>query len=505
MANIGNITKDSSTSDFLSEGITNDLADSFKSGKIANINEELTQKLNAEKEHGLSLDALSIEGRAPLNEITNEMIARINVTVQDIEDIQKITKAKGYQHQKQEADRFVREVIGKEYKKLCDKAETETDAYNSSTKDVEEKDSEGNTKTVTKYPKDYGHYVTVKLPESYDQNTVEITWTGSFDSSFDHASAAEAACKAAKDWFNGKVKEAIDFYGDSNKLEIPNAGEIPMPVPDDEERPEGLEPGDVQPGAKRIVTGDTRHSKVVYINPDGSTVEIETSEKGKKCQVKNRYGYITKSVIYGKDGNIDHKNVYTYERVKTKDGKYVYKIKQEKYKYNGSDYDSEPSSPKAECGYAYPSNDNGKIKYSKTEPAASEIGTPKSTMKKLTVDTTGDGSEKAVTGADTSDKSNKGPVVVTEKNVQSTIDNHEDFVLSKGSTITEENNGSLYAYGSETSEVYFEYDQKEGVYYIKNKKGQYINATNTVIRDKNSAKLQGAYIDPELVTKTKIK
>lgn len=445
MANIGNISKDSSKGDFLNQGITDGLADKFKSGKIASVNSELTQKLNAEKEHGLSLDALSIEGRAPLNEITNEMIARINVTVQDIEDIQNITKAKGYQHQKEEADRFVLEVIGKEYKDLCKEAESKTDTYNSSTKSVEEKDANGETKTVHKSPKDYGKNVTVTLPSCYNQNTTAITWNGSFDSSFPHASEAEAACKAAESWYNGKVKEAIEFYTETEGLPTVSANGIPTPVPDDEKRPEGLEPGDVQPGAKRIVTGDTRHSKVIYINPDGSTVEIETSEKGKKCQVKNRYGYIKKSVIYGKDGSIDHKNEYIYERVKTKDGKYVYKIKQKTYKYNGSDYDSEPSSSNDDCGYAYPSNYNGKIKYSKKEPAASEIGTPKSTMKSDTVDTTSNDTEEVnevpqdYTEANSSDvkedtnyNESDGKYVKSFNQMEEKINNKEDFTLKKG-------------------------------------------------------------------------
>lgn len=474
MASVGSISWKTEKDEFLKESEVSDVVSSLDEGGLNELEGEFSSKLKTEMETGLSLDALNLDGRAPLNEVATEMVARLNVTIDDVSTLKGIAQAEGNKHRKEEASKWWTEVK-KHYEELCEKLQSAVNSYNSD-RDYKtgDKDSEGNP--ITKY------YDKIGVSNLNDTST-EPSVSPSPDSRSSHASKVTSALEEAKS-FHSKYKEAKEYNDECSGLDT-SMDKYGKSIPAGEDKPEG-----VQPGAKKKVETDMggKLQKITYTNPDGSTVEItKTDGKIAEHRVKNRYGYITESVIYNKDGEIDHKNVYTYKKV----GNHVYQTTQEQYSYKDGKFEETPSNTDENFGYAYP-NTNGNVTYSKDEPTENQVGTPKSVIGPTTVkNELGDTS-------DTDTSKNTTAVKITEvSQVKEKAENKEDFVLPKGSTITQENNGVNYTYGSTTNDVYFEYDESDKVYYIKNHNGDYVNSTNTVINSKELAKKQGAYIDPE--------
>ena len=479
MAVVNDITAENSRADLLEGSTTSGLANKFTSGNLENIVTEFKDKINAEISKGLSPKALSIEGRAPLNDIAVEMLARIEVTANDLADAKTITLARGNNHTIQEADKFLKEVV-KKYGELCQEAKNQASYYNNQATRTEYKDEDGDGKKEEHQVHPKGKITITYTAEESTGTAERITMEpkNNPDSKFDKEFNAvkEAYDKAAK-FYDGKVDEAIKFWMDSKNLTIPRTGSTPLAIPNDEKRPYG-----VQPDAKKIVTGDTRHSTTTYINPDGSKVIITEGVNGNNEPVKthrviNRYGYIDEAIIYNKDGSINHKNKYKY----TKIGNGVYQTTQEQYKYTDGEFEKEPSTINEEYGYAYRAN--GKVEYSKQLPEG-------------IVDESG--GEGTVVETD----NGEGTVVKVEGSymLQQALKNREDFILPSGKIIEDRGfghfNQKFTANSGQIGEIYFEYDKSDDLYYAKNEKGEYIDALG-VPRDKEKLKETKEYIDPE--------
>lgn len=353
MASVGSITYQTEKSEFLTDGEVSDVVSSLDEGGLNELEGEFSSKLKTEMETGLSLEALNLDGRAPLNEVATEMVARLRVTVDDITSLKGLAEAEGNKHRKDEATKWFEEVK-KHYKELCENLKSAVDSYNSNRDYSDVKDEDG--KTITKY------YNQIRLENatSYD---AEPTVHPSPDSRSSYAGKVESALKEAKSFFS-KYQEAEEYNKECSKLKTSTDG-YRKAIPAGEERPEG-----VQPGAKKKVTGSTQGSVTEYTNPDGSKVVIKKTPNGTEHRVINGYGYITESVVYNKKGEIDHKNVYTYKKV----GNHVYQTTQEQYAYKDGKFEDKPSSTNENYGYAY-RNQKGNVDYSKDEPTENQVAT----------------------------------------------------------------------------------------------------------------------------------
>lgn len=420
MAVVDNITAENSRADLLEGSTTSGLANKFTSGNLENIVTEFKDKINAEISKGLSPKALSLEGRAPLNDIAVEMLARIEVTANDLADAKTITLARGNNHTIREADRFLKEVV-KKYGEICKEAKDQASYYNNQATRTEYKDEDGDGKKEEHQVHPKGKITITYTAEESTGTAERITMEpkNNPDSKFDKEfnTVKEAYDKAAK-FYDGKVDEAIKFWMDSKNLTIPRTGSTPLAIPNDEKLPYG-----VQPDAKKIVTGDTRHGTITYINPDGSKVIITEGVNGNNEPVKthrviNRHGYIDESIIYNKDGSIDHKNKYKY----TKIGNGVYQTTQEQYKYTDGEFEKEPSTINEEYGYAYRAN--GKVEYSKQLPEGTVAVSDYS-------GTSAPPSETTKTDASGTEYT----VVTSEEQLRNLADEGKPFVIKKGDTL----------------------------------------------------------------------
>lgn len=116
MSKIGDINWETNPQEFLNPEETKDLAQQFNSGNLSNEANELIENINAEIEKGLSPEALSINGRSPLNDIALEIVSKLKVTVLDFYAIGEDSISNGNEHTMQEVHTYFDETI-KEYNK----------------------------------------------------------------------------------------------------------------------------------------------------------------------------------------------------------------------------------------------------------------------------------------------------------------------------------------------------------------------------------------------------
>lgn len=491
MAVIGEITEASSVSDFLKGSETDEVVGKIESGKISSLEEEFNSKLLEEEKKGLSLEALNIDNRAPLNEVSMEMRARIAVSIEDIKSIITLAKNRGYEHTKGEAEKFLKEVL-KKYKELCEKADKALKSYGNAsyTKSYKDGDEE-KTKTVH-----CSHSITISY-EISGESTTKITMKGSKDSDSkfnDEYSTFEAAFKEAESYYDSKVKEAIEFSKEASKLSPPSVAGIPIATTNDAKRPEGVQP-DAKKEKEEI--DDQGNGYRIYRNPDGSKTKV-TYKHGipSDTKVTNRYGYTTETIKYDDKGNITHKNVWSYHKVEGQSNVYESEYTRYEKDENG---EWKAVGEATTYGYSYPDKE-GNIKNirGETPPDSSEVGTPKSftggSASEDDIDSKTASSDKSGTKGSES-KNDSAVETVTDFSLRETLKNKKDFILPKGSTIIEDRKG-LYnqKYYFKNEDVYFEYDKDDNVYYAKNSDGNYINGLG-METSKSDLKKQKDYLD----------
>ena len=202
MASVGSISWKTEKDEFLKESEVSDVVSSLDEGGLNELEGEFSSKLKTEMETGLSLDALNLDGRAPLNEVATEMVARLNVTMDDVSTLKGIAQAEGNKHRKEEASKWWTEVK-KHYEELCEKLQSAVNSYNSD-RDYKtgDKDSEGNP--ITKYYDKIG-------VSNLNDISAEPSVSPSPDSRSSHASKVTSALEEAKS-FHSKYKEAKDSF-----------------------------------------------------------------------------------------------------------------------------------------------------------------------------------------------------------------------------------------------------------------------------------------------------
>lgn len=484
MAVVGEITESYSTDQFLKGTDTDELVENIESGKISKLEENFKNKIFEEEKKGLSLEALSIDGRAPLNEIALELRARIDVSIEDIESLKTIAKAKGYDHTKCEAEKYLKEVL-KKYKELCDKADQALDDYKEATYVKESlRDNGDGTQHYERKTIHCNSDITIDY-EIKDESTTKITMKGSkdSDSKFDGDYAKlESAFKAAESYYDDKVEKAIEFKKKADELEVPSTASLPMPIPNDETRPEGVQP-DAKKESHVNQNGD---GYVLYTNPDGSTVQIKY-EKGKITdhKVKNRYGYTTETIKYDENGKVAYKNVWTYHKVEGTD--HVYESEYQKYVPGDKDEWIAEGEPKS-YGYSYPDSD-GNIKNIKGTTPPSDVGEPKAAPGSMRYSQSSISGSESDSDAGTDKNSSKetramvsgpdGDYMVPKdfedlkNNIASEEAGYKDFKLIKGQVLKVDAKGSfLNNYESLEDLSYFKYDAEKGKYYGYTKGGE---------------------------------
>lgn len=476
MAVVDNITEANSRKDFLEGSQTDTLANNFTSKNISKVASEFKDKVRAELSKGLSVKALSLEGRAPLNDIALEMLSRIDVTIDDIALAKTTTIANGNDHTIKEADRFLKKVLEHYENVICQKVEHALRDCENAHYETDESDGNGGTKKVTHY---CHNTITVKHPIA-GADTPKITKSGSRDSNshFDSVYAKfEEAFKAAEDYYDNKVQEAIKFWEYAHVLPVPGINDAPiLAIPEGEERPYGVHPD----AKKQVITGGNGQI-VIYTNPDGSTVEIR-KERGKETthKVKNRYGYTTETIHYNEDGSIAYKNKWDYTQPDK--SKPVYEASYTRYELDEKGKWVQTGETTS-WGYSYPDKD-GNVINRKAEPTADQVGKPISrpgssnyeqgSIYGMNNSTSSDGTTTV------SDNSGTPPTTVLTSNDQAKtlIKEHEPFVVKVGDKIQVDNPnpGDMYIFEptEETGDYYFEYDEDANNYYAKDSHGNYV-------------------------------
>ena len=435
------VNAESSSSEFLKQSDTEKLANKFSSGSISKVDGEITQIIKGELEKGLSLKALNIEGRAPLNDIATEIITRLGVTVEDIQDLKTITTARGNDHTNIEATKFLKAVLEK-YTKLCKDVDTALENYKNASYKKTYNDDDGNekTKTIT---------CSSDITVTYDineANTTKITKSGSKDSDSefnDEYADFEKAFETAEKYYDSKVKDAIEFYNQNGKgaLDTPNA---------------------------------SRNKR----DGDGHITDHK---------VRDRDGFTTESYKYDDEGNLTHKNVWSYKKVDGRDNVYEGSYTRYEQDENGEWKSVGESRP---GGYSYPVKDeNGNITIrndlNATEPpAAGDVADEKREPVHENYKPTNGGTETsdnsgtpAPGGAGTVSPEEETPIdrstytAMDSSNARDLVEKHESFTLKVGDEIHIDQFGGgsynkYFAPTEETGDYYFEYNDEKGVYYV---------------------------------------
>ena len=480
------VNAESSSSEFLKQSDTEKLANKFSSGSISKVDGEITQIIKGELEKGLSLKALNIEGRAPLNDIATEIITRLGVTVEDIQDLKTITTARGNDHTNIEATKFLKAVLEK-YTKLCKDVDTALENYKNASykKTYTDDDGKEQKKTIT-----CSSDITVKY-DINEANTTKITKSGSKDSDSefnDEYADFEKAFETAEKYYDSKVKDAIDFYNQNGKgaLDTPNASRNALPMSNEEHRPEGVQPDAKMEKGEPDEDGNTTD---VYYNPDGSTVTIKRDGDGHVTdhKVRDRDGFTTESYKYDDEGNLTHKNVWSYKKVDGRDNVYEGSYTRYEQDENGEWKSVGESRP---GGYSYPVKDeNGNITIrndlNATEPpAAGDVADEKREPVHENYKPTNGGTETsdnsgtpAPGGAGTVSPEEETPIdrstytAMDGSNSKELVEKHESFTLKVGDEIHIDQFGGgaynkYFAPTEETGDYYFEYNDEKGVYYV---------------------------------------
>lgn len=459
MAKIGEITyKDAKNigTKFLNPDRLEAFIGGFDKGGLNSIEADLSNGIKKEMKAGLSLESLNIEGRAPLNEIAQETLARVKVTIQDVEDIKRIARAEGNKHIKEEAQTLV-EKCEEEYKKRQEAFKSGAlAAYNDSDnrKHKVGEDSDGNPK--------YDYY----SKASFETNlTGHITLSG-FNSSTDASAKVENELIALNEFYDEYVKPAQDYNKKHSGLSTSTGGISKIGPKDKFNRPRG-----VQEGARVQYQGSSQGGKTIYTNPDGSTVEISEDANGKRHVIKNRYNYVTEEIEYGKDGKEVKRTEYSWKQSGIA-GVYVAGVTEYAYK----DGKEQKGNKRMTSKYAYPTKNGGvKIVDDTQKIDMNDINI--NDAKKKAWESSYDAKMRE-TNSSTTDTS--GFVTVTSfedaKKVMSS-DEKKPFKIEQGTAIYEDKDGIVTnsSFEAKNGPKYFTYDEKTGKYYAADKNGKIID------------------------------
>lgn len=129
MAQINSINWESAPEDFLNPNQTNELAQAISNGELITNLDEVMSDLTKEMDKGLSAAAFNINGRAPLYELSLELMSRLKKTVDDLTSLGQATITAGNKHTVEEVNTYYDEVM-KEYNRRKELLRIAVDNYN---------------------------------------------------------------------------------------------------------------------------------------------------------------------------------------------------------------------------------------------------------------------------------------------------------------------------------------------------------------------------------------
>lgn len=322
MANVGEITWQTNRASFLKESDISELVSSMEKGDLNDIDGGFATPMTNEMGAGLSLEALNIDGRAPLNEIALELSDRINTTIEDMAAIKQTAQGEGNKHRQDEANTYYEKVIEEYQKTHFKKVEDAWKQYDGHrTYYVEDKnaikekeyDSNGNAKTNYKEKIYNACHVNMSID-------AEVSFSSEpQEADPEDVKPGAAAHEGYVNNLKGAVRSANDFY---NNYVVP-AKEL-------KEECAGLDTSTGSTTAATAATGGIygvqAGAKVehynyspgkiteVYKNPDGSkvTVERDTTNGDITFQrLEDENGNVTELRYYDSRGELKEK--YTFE------------------------------------------------------------------------------------------------------------------------------------------------------------------------------------------------
>ena len=218
MAKINDINWETNPQKFLNPEETKDLSQDFTSGKLSSQTDEIIDKIAAELEKGLSPEALSIDGRSPLNDIALEIIEKLKVTIEDFYMIGESAISDGNEHTMQEVHTYFDETI-KEYDKRKIPLRKAVNNYNTHrTIQTGSKDSNGNmeTKELSK----------IELINGEDGNYEKVIISGTLSSESAYYNAVKEALNRVEKMYPAPTN-AYKYKSMWGYLETTKAKDIP--------------------------------------------------------------------------------------------------------------------------------------------------------------------------------------------------------------------------------------------------------------------------------------
>ena len=321
MPKINSIEWKTNKEEFLKDNEISDLVSSMGEKGLNEMEENLSTPIANQMQAGLSPEALNIGGRAPLNELSQELLKKIEKSMAGMEALKIVARSEGNKHRQDEANEYYSKVII-EYRTRWETVKKAQEEYNNNrTYYIEEEVSDGNG--GTKKEKKEKQYYICNIKYSDQEEVVLLGYENSdpedVDPGVDFHDKIVADIKAeiekVNEFYKDYVAPAIKLKEECAGLEI-----LPSEIQQDATSEHFMKPN-----------GST-YSR--YTNPDGSIVHVEYDKDGniKVKQITDSNGLPAEKIIYDEKGNIKEKYEYNNEDV----GDGIYKTTGTKYTNDGN-------------------------------------------------------------------------------------------------------------------------------------------------------------------------
>jgi len=272
------------------------------------IESNFANPIHDEMSRGLSLEALNIDGRAPLNELSQELSKKIQNSIIDMEGIKKTAQGEGNKHRQDEANKYYTKVTEEYQRRYENDFKPILDDYN-------DDDHEGENrkyfvdKTYTKI--ENGQEVEYTKPAEYYYDKAVCTWEK--DKEIIYAVPDTAENDNNKGKHNGYIKKINDSAKNLNEFyDTYVAPAIKLKNECDQLEPYGNQEGATMRRSD-YSNGSTRD---IYTKSDGSTVTIDRDADGNKTfqRSEDKNGNVTETIFYDEDGNIKERYEFRIEK-----------------------------------------------------------------------------------------------------------------------------------------------------------------------------------------------
>ena len=320
---LGNIEWKTDIKTFLKEDEISDLVDSMNDKGLKEIESSFATPITNEMKAGLSLEALNIDGRAPLNELSLELSKKIQNSITDMEAIKMTAQGEGNKHRQDEANEYYEKVI-EEYNERLKLVEEAKNKYqekrNYYVKDIRiVSDGNGGTKEI-EYNKEKTYddciiiiHINGKEYGNVELKSIEESDPNDIDPGVEVHNALVEAVRVAVDdankFYSEYVEKAKILKNECDNLNT-STGTPSLSTTGDQ-------PYGVQENAKHSNHYDYKENgtRDVYTNPDGSTVTVDKDDKGNIVfeRLEDKNGNVTETIWYDENGNEKEKYEFNIE------------------------------------------------------------------------------------------------------------------------------------------------------------------------------------------------